>query len=173
MAPLAKKMGKYPFFKKMGNSSNEKFVRYTKYLVLITLVFLTTALVGFMFTDLCPVGFLTGTIPLLILHPTRFIPNAFFPIALAIFILFVILIALVGRGWCRYVCPLGALMAPFNKVSAIRVDVDRDKCIECMACVKTCPMKIEVLNMYRDPECILCGKCIQICPTSAIKYKVT
>ncbi len=172
-APLAKKMGKYSFFKKLGNSSNEKYIRYVKYFVLIALVFLTTALVGFTFTDICPVGMLTGTFPLLILHPTSFTPNVFFPFALSIFILFIILIVLVGRGWCRYVCPLGALMAPFNKISVLWVHVDRDKCIECMACVKICPMKIDVLNMYRDPECILCGKCITICPTSAIKYKVT
>jgi polyferredoxin len=79
---------------------------------------------------------------------------------------------LVGRGWCRYICPLGALMAPFNKVSVLWVHVNHDKCIECLACEKTCPMKIKVLNMYRDPECILCGKCISICPTSAIQYKV-
>ena len=170
--PIAQKMEKYHLFKKLGKNTNERYVRLVKYVVLLSLVFLTTAFIGFMFTDICPVGMLTGTFPLLILHPTSFTPNAFFPIALGIFILFILLIVFVGRGWCRYVCPLGAIMAPFNKVSALQVYVNRDKCIECMACVKICPMKIEVLNMHRDPECILCGKCISKCPTKAIGYQV-
>lgn len=147
-------------------------LRYVKYINLILLVIITPHLIGFMFTDICPVGFLVGTIPISILNYGEFVPNTFFPIAAVIFALFIILIFLSERGWCRYFCPLGALMAPLNKISLIHVSVDKDKCIHCNKCVEVCPMGIDVPNMHRSPECILCGKCIEVCPKKIISYKV-
>ena len=148
-------------------------LRYIKYVNLILLVVIMPHLVGFMFTDICPVGFLVGTIPITILNFGEFVPNPFFIPALIVFILFIILITLLSeRGWCKYFCPLGALMAPLNKISLIHVSVDRDKCIHCNKCVEVCPMGIDVPNMHRSPECILCGKCIEVCPKRIISYKV-
>jgi len=91
-------------------------------------------------------------------------------LAIGLFVLFIVLIFTVERGWCRYFCPIGAFLAPFNKVSVLHVDVDEEKCIHCNACVLQCPMGIDVPNMYKDPECILCGKCIEVCPRDAISY---
>ncbi len=162
---------KIPFIKKLGRHKIEKKLRYTKYLVFISLVIVTPILVGFMFTDICPVGVLTGTIPILILNPSKYIPNSFFYIALFIFILFIILILLIERGWCRYFCPVGAMFAPFNKISFLHITVNLDKCIHCNACSDVCPMGIDVPNMNRDPECILCGKCINVCPKQIIKFE--
>ena len=173
---IARRIKKNPRIKKIGQHRIERYLRYIKYLNLIILVVLTTYIIGFMFTDICPVGFLTGTIPTLILYPSKFVPNPFFWIAFIIFILFLLLIFLIERGWCRYFCPIGAILAPFNKVSLLSVSrVDKkifDKeCIHCNACVDSCPMGIDVINMNRDPECILCGKCVNVCPKNLIKYE--
>jgi len=146
--------------------------RYIKYGVFIVLVVVTTYTLGFMFTDICPVGFLVGTLPVYSLNHDKFVPNQFFVPALIVFILFIILIIISGRGWCKYFCPLGAIFALFNKISLLSVHVDKDKCVHCNICVKACPMGIDVPNMYRDPECILCGKCIDACPHGAISYRV-
>jgi polyferredoxin len=124
-----------------------------------------------MFTDLCPVGFLTGTIPLLIINPGIFLPNYFFYPALVIFILFLILIFTVERGWCRYFCPVGAILAPFNKISLLHIKVDLTGCIHCHACSNVCPMGINIPEMNRDPECILCGKCVHVCPNKVISFE--
>ncbi|HEC94478.1 MAG TPA: 4Fe-4S binding protein [Thermoplasmatales archaeon] len=148
------------------------YARYIKYINLVLFVFLTTYFIGFMFTDICPIGFLTGTIPISILNFGQFIPNQFFPVALVVFILFVFLIISSGRGWCKYFCPLGALLAPFNKISLLQVYVDKEKCIHCNVCSKVCPMGIDVPNMERSTECIMCGKCIDVCPQKIIKYRV-
>ena len=161
---------KIPFFKRIGQHKIEKKLRYIKYIVFIGLVVVTPILIGFMFTDICPVGILTGTIPILILNPGKYIPNPFFYIALFVFILFILLIFVVERGWCRYFCPVGAILAPFNKISLLHVTVDKDKCIHCNVCIDNCPMGIDVPNMNRDPECILCGKCIEVCPKNIIKF---
>jgi polyferredoxin len=161
---------KFPAIKKIGQHRIDGYFRYFKYIVLIGTVVLTAIFIGFVFTDICPVGILVGTIPVTLLNPGTFATNAFFNIAVIVFILFLILIFLIERGWCRYFCPIGAILAPFNKVSFLHMSVDREKCVECNLCSDVCPMGIDVPNMNRDPECILCGKCIEKCPKDIIKY---
>jgi len=168
---VARKFKKYPRVQKLGHHKIERYLRYTKYILLIGTVFLTSWFIGFYFTDICPVGFLTGTIPTVILNPGMFVPNYFFTLALVIFILFLILIFVIERGWCRYFCPVGALLAPFNKISYLYVAVNNAECKRCNICVDTCPMGIDVPAMNRDPECILCGNCITACPKHFISFK--
>jgi ferredoxin-type protein NapH len=168
---VARKVKKHPLARKLGAHRMEKYFRYTKYVMLIGFVFLTSLLIGFIFTDICPVGMLVGTFPILILNPGKFVPNYFFPVALVIFILFLILIFLIERGWCRYFCPVGAMLAPFNKVSMLHMQVNTKECIHCNVCSNVCPMGIDVPNMHRDPECILCGKCVAACPEHQITYE--
>ena len=163
---------KIPFFTKIGKLKVERYFRYVKYALLIGLVIIIPFFYGFTFTDICPVGILTGTMPILALYPGKYVPNNFFYIALIIFILFLILIFLIERGWCRYFCPVGAMLAPFNKISVLHVSVNKEKCKSCDLCSKVCPMGIDVPNMHRDPECILCGKCVSNCPQKLVKYKV-
>jgi len=172
-SPVPRKLQKLSLFKKMGSLKIEPYLRYTKYICLLGLVLITPFLIGFMFTDICPVGFLTGTIPILILNPGQFVPSFYFYPALLIFVLFFVLIFTVERGWCRYFCPVGALLAPLNKISYLSVEVNTKECIHCNACSSVCPMGIDVPTMVRDPECILCGKCISTCPKSIIHYKRT
>jgi len=168
---VARHWRKYKVVQKIGRMDIEHYFRYTKYLLLISLVFVTSYLIGFVFTDICPVGFLTGTIPTLLLYPGKFVPNFFFLIALVIFILFLILIFTIERGWCRYFCPVGAFLAPFNKISFLHIEVDTKDCTHCNVCSYNCPMAIDVPTMHRDPECILCGKCVTACPQKHISFK--
>ena len=162
---------KFPILKKIGKHRIERYFRYTKYIVLISLVFLTSIFLGFVFTDICPVGMLTGTFPIFALKPGIYVPDTYFYVAFVIFVLFLLLILLIERGWCRYFCPVGAILAPFNKISYLSVEVNKKECIHCNVCSEICPMGIDVPNMDRDPECILCGKCINACPKNVIKYK--
>jgi len=170
---VARKVKKYPIAQKLGKYRGERYLRYIKYMILIVFVFLTSLFIGFIFTDICPVGMLVGTFPILILNPGKFVPNYFFPVALVIFILFLILIFSIERGWCRYLCPVGALLGPFNKVSILHMEVNTEGCLHCNVCSYSCPMGIDVPNMHRDPECILCGKCVTTCPEKLIRYART
>jgi len=169
---VARKVKTRSFAQRLGSTKFEKYFRYNKYAMLVVFVFLTSMLIGFIFTDVCPIGVLVGTLPILFLNPGQFVPNYFFPIAMVIFALFLIMIFTVERGWCRYFCPVGALLGPMNKVSMLHMDVKTDGCTHCNLCSRSCPMGIDVPNMHRDPECILCGKCVDACPNKFIQYKV-
>lgn len=169
-AKVARKVKKIPFAQKLGHHKIESYIRYFKYINIIGLGIVTSYIIGFMFTDICPIGFLTGTIPVLSLYPGDYVPNPFFIIALIIFILFIILIFTVERGWCRYFCPVGAILTPFNKISFLHIKINKKECIHCNKCSDICPMGINVPEMNRDPECILCGKCINECPKKIISY---
>jgi len=168
---VARRLTKYNIINKIVNNRFEPYLRYTKYILLAGLVIIIPFLIGFMFTDVCPVGILTGTLPILALNPGGFTPTSYFYPALVIFILFIILIFTIERGWCRYFCPIGAILAPFNKISFLHIKVDLEGCIHCQACSNICPMGINVPEMNRDPECILCGKCVSACPKQVIKFE--
>ena len=168
---IARKFKKYKFIQNFEKHKIESYLRYMKYFVFIGLVVLAAFFIGFMFTNICPVGFLVGTIPVSILNPGQYYPSEFFYISLVIFVLFIILIFVIERGWCRYFCPVGAMLAPFNKISILHISVDKEKCVHCNICSNVCPMGIDVSNMNRDPECILCGKCVEACPENIIKFE--
>jgi polyferredoxin len=78
--------------------------------------------------------------------------------------LFLLLSLFVVRGFCRVVCPIGAGLAPFNRLSPLSLRRDRDSCTECMRCVRDCPTGTGPVADPRSPECIRCGDCCE-CPS--------
>jgi len=96
---------------------------------------------------------------------------------LAIMVAVLVFSAYVPRGWCKYFCPHGAIMAIMNKFSFLGLRRDLVKCVkgECRLCVEACPMNVRVLDLpwekFSDPECIYCMKCVDACPDKAIRLK--
>ena len=83
------------------------------------------------------------------------------------------LVILVGalvyyRPFCKYLCPLGAFYAPFNRIALMRLTVDEAACTRCGACKRVCKMGVNPQANPNSPECIRCGDCVRACPTRAI-----
>ncbi len=86
-----------------------------------------------------------------------------------------VFVTYVPRGWCRYLCPHGAIMAILNRFSFIGLRREPFKCEKggCGACVQVCPTRVPILDLpwekFSDPECIYCMKCVDACENKAIK----
>ncbi len=52
---------------------------------------------------------------------------------------FLLLGAVVGRPYCRYLCPYGAILGLLSKVSKWHVRIPPEECIQCRLCEETCP----------------------------------
>ena len=81
----------------------------------------------------------------------------------------VVLAVFFYRPFCKWLCPLGAFYALFNKHALCRLTVDQDRCTACGACSKVCGMDVDVFRSPNHTECIRCGDCIRACPHQAIR----
>lgn len=77
---------------------------------------------------------------------------------------------IITRFWCRALCPLGALLGLFAKMSLFRIRRDPDKCIDCDKCLTACQGAADPHSLLRVAECHVCLNCISDCPTNAISY---
>ncbi len=51
-----------------------------------------------------------------------------------------------GRVWCRFACPLAALMHIYARFTRFRILADKKKCISCNVCTSVCHQGIDVMN---------------------------
>lgn len=81
-----------------------------------------------------------------------------------------------GRVWCRFACPLAALMHIYARFTRFRIFSDKKKCISCNVCTSVCHQGIDVMNFankgkpMEDPECVRCSACVQSCPTGVLEF---
>lgn len=77
-----------------------------------------------------------------------------------------------NRAFCKYICPITIFLNPASYFALIRVKRDKDKCINCKKCIKSCPMNVDMLDNSRKrknaTECILCNNCVRNCPKKAL-----
>ena len=75
----------------------------------------------------------------------------------------------VRRAYCR-ICPIGGLTAPFNRFGLASLNKVAQKCTNCGACARVCPVdNLTVLEIMEDGpvnacECTLCLRCVDACP---------
>jgi len=121
---------------------------------------------------ICPAGTLEGGIPL-VLQNESLRMGLGFTFWWKIFLLAATIISsiVIYRPFCKYICPLGAFYALFNRWSLTRMELDGNACIHCNKCMRSCPMQVDVLKNINSAECIRCGKCAQVCPAGAIDLK--
>lgn len=157
-----------------------KPLTFLKYAVLLVMVFLLPALMKgdtgigdpYFCKYLCPQGVLEGAIPLSIANSgIRAALGSLFNWKLGVLITVVVLSVLFYRPFCKWLCPLGAFYALFNRVSLFRMSVKRDKCVSCGKCAKVCKMDVDVTKTPNHTECIRCGMCVRACPTDAISFR--
>lgn len=81
------------------------------------------------------------------------------------------------RVWCRFACPMAALLGLAQKFGRFRIRVKRDMCISCGMCSKYCEMGIDVRSYaqanqsFTRASCVGCGLCSEVCPRGVLRLE--
>jgi len=123
---------------------------------------------------ICPAGTLEAGIPMVFLVPDLRSTLGFLYLNKITILLVVIVWSVVAsRPFCRTICPLGAFYALFNRISLVKLDLDKEACTNCKACHKVCPVEIHFNETPGSGECINCMKCMtEACRFDAIHVNV-
>lgn len=79
-----------------------------------------------------------------------------------------------NRAFCKYLCPIPTLQKITSRFALLKIAGVAEKCDDCGACNKSCPMDIRiseyVLGKQRvlSTECILCFECVNVCAKGAL-----
>ncbi|NMB78222.1 MAG: 4Fe-4S binding protein [Methanomicrobiales archaeon] len=87
------------------------------------------------------------------------------------------------RGFCHTFCPIAVMLMIGRKIRnlagwpALHLKAEKERCNNCNACSKECPMSLDVHAMVKEEkmenaECILCASCADTCPKGAITYGI-
>jgi polyferredoxin len=74
------------------------------------------------------------------------------------------------RFFCRFLCPLGALLGLVSRVSLFRVHRSVKKCTDCDLCLAHCEGASDPQGKVRISECVSCMNCLDDCPEDALAY---
>ena len=128
----------------------DRILRYTRYLVLAWVIYMTAVTGKLIFQEFDPYFALFN----------------FWSSEVAIGGLIVLGLTLVAslfveRPWCKYACPYGAVLGLTNLVRVFSIRRVESTCKFDQACDITCPMNIPVSakTIVRDHQCISCLEC--------------
>ena len=70
----------------------------------------------------------------------------------------------IGRPYCRWLCPYGGILAVLSRVAWKNVQITPDRELDCGLCAESCPFgAIENLRADRA-SCLACARCYVACP---------
>jgi len=75
------------------------------------------------------------------------------------------------RFFCRFVCPLGALLGLLARLGLMRLSMD-DNCTRCMKCRDVCSggANPHVKDSWSQSECLTCLNCSAVCPENTLSW---
>ena len=70
--------------------------------------------------------------------------------------------------FCKYLCPMGAVLAAITPFALMRVRRNAETCIDCRRCDRICPVDLDVSRqaVLSSPECLDCHECVNVCPVA-------
>lgn len=157
----------------------KKIFRSIKYIILLLFVIILPLFtvggfsIGPVFCKyICPAGTFEAGMPLLIFDSAlreSISYITYFKFFILFFVLFMTFFS--KRFFCKTMCPLGAFLGLFNRLSVFAINLDKDTCVKCGKCSSVCPMNLDVPSEINSKECIRCMECKKVCSQRAIKVE--
>jgi ferredoxin-type protein NapH len=132
------------------------------------------------------VSVLTGTIAWELVNPITMLQRGLvFGMGLAwvvVAAVFLFDLAVSRRGWCSYICPVGAFYGTIGKLALVRVSaVRRRACTDCGDCYRVCPEPHVIVPALKPKEptaspvissgdCTNCGRCLDVCADDVFRF---
>jgi polyferredoxin len=89
----------------------------------------------------------------------------------AVFIGALMLNLWIPRFYCRFVCPLGALLGVLGRWALWRIARTEEGCTDCRRCERSCEGACTPTATIRISECVMCLNCLDECRHGAITYR--
>lgn len=102
-------------------------------------------------------------------------PHYYYTLLVAVLFFGVLLLNLYrARFWCRFICPLGALLGVVGKNPLVVLQRNPEACNSCRVCVTDCQggASPDVKDGWKPSECFYCWNCQSACPHHAIQFGV-
>ena len=132
----------------------DKWLRYLKYVILALMLIASVRAIYPPLHDICPARAI-------------FAFHLDTPLLVIVLLVFVLSSLFINRFSCKYLCPLGAALAIFNKISPIHLAFNENSCSSCGRCENECLMDIpDIPENSRSAECIRCLECMETCAIS-------
>lgn len=75
----------------------------------------------------------------------------------------------IGRPYCRYLCPYGAILAIVSRTAWRGLTITPDKELDCGLCTEACPLgAIERMRAVKS-SCLFCARCFRSCPRERVQ----
>ncbi len=146
--------------------AKQKLNRQIKYGVLLLGIVISAAYGGVIFTLFYP--------PLLIGREINYV-IAFGSFSFGIILFIATLMFdtfVVRRGFCRSLCPGGALYSLLGKFRLLRIQRNVRTCNDCAKCNAACQFGLDPMHDDFGMECNNCSACIQACPEDSLLFSV-
>ncbi|AXA37504.1 Ferredoxin-type protein NapG (periplasmic nitrate reductase) [Candidatus Sumerlaea chitinivorans] len=79
----------------------------------------------------------------------------------------------IPRFYCRFLCPLGALLGLFARISLFRIAKNARKCTDCTLCEPACEGACDPAGSIRISECLMCFNCLDdACTKKFLEYRI-
>jgi polyferredoxin len=111
-------------------------------------------------------------------QPFKVLFNLGGPLSAVIFMGIVAVSSLfIYRPFCRYLCPVGALLGIASKIGLHKMNFNHNSCTSCGRCSKSCEIAALTLSTTGNKEkrvsvdngeCIVCGECKKVCSKGCI-----